>query len=128
MIPASTPTAESQRYGQQSHRHDQRPTGHAQRQTPPVGVRDAGSFPQTLAIPEPLPAVDRREDRAERTDAAPGREVDAYTGFVKRAQNTGVIRACRTGTGEDDGGAETGRVGRGLPGAESEVSTLSREL
>src|ERR1019366_8560182 len=63
--------------------------------------------------------VDRREQRADDADAPAGNNVDLDARFVQRAQHARMIRAGRTGAGQDERGAKLrgvtlGRRQRGL--------------
>ena len=101
---------EAERHGRDRHRHDrqrqrQRPDDHARHRTPAVERPHRGRAPEPLVVPEPLRAVDRREQRADDADAAAGDDVDLDAGFVERAQHAGVIGAGRAGAGQDERGA-----------------------
>ena len=75
-----------------------------------TAMRDGAGAPESLLVPEPLRAVDGREQRADDADAAAGDDVDLDAGFVKRAQHAGVVGAGRAGSGQDERGATSWRV------------------
>ena len=92
-----------------------RPSAHAATRNPRrhgIACR-ARRPPEPLRLPEPLRAVDGREQRADDADAAAGDDVDLDAGLLQRAQHAGVIRAGRAGAGQDERGAKLGGVGFG---------------
>ena len=82
----------------------------ARDEPPLVEPLDPVGAPEALVVPQPLRAVDRREQRADHADAAAGDDVELDAGFVERAQHAGVIGAGGAGAGQDERGAALRRV------------------
>ena len=104
---------DGERHRDERDRHRQRHDGDAQRRPPAIEPPHRRRAPEPLLVPEPLRAVDRREQRADDADAAAGDDVELDAGFVQRAQDAGVIGAGGAGAGQDERGAALWRVGFG---------------
>ena len=83
----------------------------SKRRLPDVHVPRPGPPPESALVPEPLRAVDRREERADRADAAARDHVDLDARFVERPENSGVICARRPGSGQDERSAAAWGIG-----------------
>ena len=93
------------RYGSGQAHH-----GKAQRGLPDIHAPRARRAPEPSLVPEPLRAVDRREERADRADAAAGDNVDLDARFMQRPQHAGVVGPGRPRSGQDERSAAAWRV------------------
>ena len=99
-----------QRHGNDGRRDAKRHNSESRCQTPPVQLMDGRRAPEPFVLPQSLSAVDGREQRADDANAAAGHDIHLDAGLVQRAQNARVIRAGRTGAGQNERSPKLRRV------------------